>query len=108
MWVNLIEKNGFNTIDDDLNGYIDDVNGWDTAGNTGAAPDNDPCDTIGHGTHVAGIIGAVGNNAIGIAGVNWNVSIMAIKVFPDNQIATSDDFLIEGIIYAIVNGAVSY
>ncbi len=69
-----------NGIDDDGNGYIDDVHGWDFAHN-----DNDPSDTDGacggHGTHTAGTIGAVGNNGIGVAGVNWNVKIMPLKVF---------------------------
>jgi len=69
-----------NGIDDDGNGYIDDVHGWDFARN-----DNDPSDTEaacgGHGTHTAGTIGAVGNNGIGVTGVNWNVKIMPLKVF---------------------------
>jgi subtilisin family serine protease/subtilisin-like proprotein convertase family protein len=64
-----------NGIDDDGNGFVDDVNGWDFASN-----DNNPNDIEGHGTHVAGIIGAVGNNGIGIAGVNWNVSILPVRV----------------------------
>jgi len=73
MWTNPneIPNNG---IDDDGNGFIDDVLGWNFANNT-----NDPFDDYGHGTHVAGTIGAVGNNNIGVAGVNWNVKIMPIK-----------------------------
>jgi subtilisin family serine protease len=63
-----------NLIDDDGNGYIDDVYGVDTINH-----DSDPLDDAGHGTHVAGIIGAVGNNNRGVAGVNWAVRIMAIK-----------------------------
>ncbi len=69
-----------NGIDDDGNGYVDDVHGWDFARN-----DNDASDTEtlcgGHGTHTAGTIGAVGNNGIGVTGVNWNVQIMPLKVF---------------------------
>ena len=65
-----------NGIDDDNNGYTDDVHGIDSADN-----DSDPMDTEGHGTHVAGTIGARGNNGVGVAGVNWNVSIIACKVF---------------------------
>jgi hypothetical protein len=60
--------------DDDGNGYTDDCYGIDTFNK-----DANPIDTIGHGTHVAGTIGAVGNNGIGVTGVAWNVSIMALK-----------------------------
>jgi subtilisin family serine protease len=63
-----------NGVDDDGNGYTDDVFGIDTINH-----DSDPIDDAGHGTHVAGIIGAVGNNAKGVVGVNWTVRIMAIK-----------------------------
>ncbi len=73
MWVNPYEIPG-NGIDDDNNGYVDDVYGVDVVNG-----DGDPMDDNGHGTHVAGIIGAVGNNGTGIAGVNWNVKIMAVK-----------------------------
>ena len=76
MWVNPgeIPDNG---IDDDGNGYIDDVHG--------AAPgvafnSGDPMDLDGHGTHVAGTIGAVGNNDRGVVGVNWDVSLMAVNI----------------------------
>lgn len=79
-----------NGIDDDGNGFIDDIRGWDfgTAtfgpGGTGAfGGDNDPNDDAiggGHGTAVAGTIGAVGNNGFGITGVNWDVSILPIKI----------------------------
>ena len=55
-----------NGVDDDGNGYVDDFRGYDFV--TG---DNDPMDDHGHGTHVAGTIGAVGNNGIGVTGVNW-------------------------------------
>ncbi len=65
-----------NGLDDDGNGYVDDVYGIDTANN-----DSDPLDDFGHGTHVAGIIGAVGNNGVGGAGVNWTVRLMALKMF---------------------------
>lgn len=73
MWVNPGEIPG-NGIDDDGNGYIDDVRGWDFYNN-----DNDPMDDNGHGTHCSGTIGAVGNNGIGVVGVNWNVKIMGVK-----------------------------
>ena len=63
-----------NGVDDDGDGYVDDVYGVDTINH-----DSDPIDDAGHGSHVAGIIGAVGNNGKGVVGVNWAVSIMAIK-----------------------------
>lgn len=72
MWVNSGET--ANGIDDDGNGYIDDIYGINAITGSG-----DPMDTDGHGTHVSGIIGAVGNNGIGVAGVNWKVKIMALK-----------------------------
>ncbi len=61
-------------VDDDANGKIDDWRGWDFVNN-----DNNPFDDHSHGTHVAGTIGAVGNNALGVVGVNWNVKIAALK-----------------------------
>ena len=61
-------------LDNDGNGFVDDVYGWDFANN-----DADPMDDQGHGTHVAGTIGAVGNNGTGVAGVSWQVSIMGLK-----------------------------
>jgi len=63
-----------NGIDEDGNGYRDDLIGWDFANG-----DNDPYDDNGHGTHVSGTIGGVGGNNIGVAGVNWNVQMVALK-----------------------------
>jgi len=63
-----------NGIDDDGNGFIDDVHGWDFCNN-----DADPMDDNSHGTHVAGTIAAAGNNGTGVVGVNWSASIMALK-----------------------------
>ena len=74
MWKNLAELNGIPGVDDDGNGYIDDIYGIDTFNN-----DSDPMDDHDHGTHVSGTIGAVGNNSMGVAGINWNVRIMALK-----------------------------
>ncbi|HTK39038.1 MAG TPA: S8 family serine peptidase [Pyrinomonadaceae bacterium] len=65
-----------NGIDDDGNGFIDDYYGYDFFYN-----DPDPLDENGHGTHTAGTIGAAGNNSLGVTGVNWNVKIMAIKIY---------------------------
>ena len=66
-------------VDDDGNGYIDDVRGWDFANN-----DNDPIDDNGHGSHVAGTIGATGDNGSGVVGVNWNVKMMPLKFLGAN------------------------
>ena len=77
MWVNPGEIAG-NGIDDDNNGYVDDINGYDFV-----SGDADPMDFVGHGTHVGGTVGAVGNNGIGTVGVNWNVSMMAFKIVTD-------------------------
>jgi subtilisin family serine protease len=75
-----------NNTDNDGNGYKDDFIGWDFANN-----DNNPMDDNGHGTHCGGIIGARGNNGIGVTGVCWNVKIMALKFLgSDGGGATSD------------------
>jgi subtilisin family serine protease len=84
MWVNPGEIAG-NDIDDDGNSYTDDVHGWDFVNN-----DNDPTDDNGHGTHCAGTIGAVGNNGIGVAGVNWNVKLVAVKFLAGSGGGTTD------------------
>ena len=63
-----------NHIDDDGNGYIDDVHGWDFINE-----DNNPSDDNGHGTHVSGTIAAVGNNGVGVCGVSWSARILPIK-----------------------------
>ena len=61
-------------IDQDVNGFVDDLIGWDFVNN-----DNNPYDDNGHGSHTAGTIGAIGGNATGVAGVNWSVQIMPLK-----------------------------
>jgi subtilisin family serine protease len=73
IWVNPREIPG-NGIDDDGNGYVDDVYGWDWVNN-----DNDPMDDNGHGTHTVGTIAGVGNNGQGVVGVNWTSKVMALK-----------------------------
>lgn len=80
IWTNPYEIPG-NGIDDDGNGYIDDVNGWDFASNDNSVYDGKVGDntTDQHGTHVAGTIGAVGGNGLGVAGVSWEVSIISAK-----------------------------
>ena len=88
-----------NGIDDDANGFIDDVNGWDFAYN-----DNSPTDVSAHGSHVAGTIGAVGNNQYGIVGLAYQSRIMAVKGLGDNDSGFTTD-LANAIQYAIANGA---
>ncbi len=101
MWHNPGEISG-NGIDDDGNGYIDDVHGIDAITGSG-----DPADVCGHGTHVAGTIGAVGNNGLGVCGVAWRVQLMACKFLDPGGFgcsgSTSDG--IECINYAIDKGA---
>lgn len=104
LWENDGEIVG-NGIDDDGNGYIDDRYGWDFYGSaTGdTSEDNDPADDYGHGTHVAGIIGARTNNEIGIAGVCGNCQIMNVKAFHNGS--SYDSYVAQAIIYAVDNGA---
>lgn len=92
LWVNQSEIPN-NGIDDDGNGYIDDIYGYDVASDTNGANDGDPLDVHGHGTHVSGTIGASGNDGFGISGINWNVSIMTLKIFPPNAGASDSDIL---------------
>ncbi len=100
IWTNPLEIPD-NGLDDDGNGYVDDVHGWNFAQNS-----NNVADDYGHGTHVAGIAAARINNSIGVAGMAGHVTIMPVKVFPPppNVIGTYED-LILGIVYAADNGA---
>ncbi len=75
IWTNEAELNGQPGVDDDGNGYIDDIHGYDFHDG-----DGDPMDEYGHGTHVAGTIGAVGNNLQGVVGVNWQCKIVALRI----------------------------
>ena len=83
-----------NDIDDDNNGYIDDIHGYDFYND-----DGDPYDDDDHGTHVSGTIGGVGNNGIGIVGVNWDVTLLALKMFPKDDSGYTSD-AIEAVHYA--------
>ncbi len=98
VWTNPNEIAG-NGIDDDHDGYVDDVHGWDFANN-----DGDPMDDNNHGTHVAGTIGAVGNNAVGVVGVNWSVQIMALK-FLDASGSGYTSNAIGALDFAVAHGA---
>jgi subtilisin family serine protease len=83
VWTNPGETAG-NGIDDDGNGYIDDINGWDFFENNST-----PQDSGSHGTHTGGTIGAVGNNGIGVVGVNWRCKLMVLKFLGPNGGSTS-------------------
>lgn len=97
-----------NGIDDDANGFIDDVSGWDFVGdNNNPSPDFNKTWTEGglsHGTIVSGIIAAQGNNKEGIAGISWSSKIMPLKVLNDAGAGSMKD-VIRAVDYAIQNGA---
>jgi large repetitive protein len=97
VWTNPGEIAG-NGIDDDHNGYVDDIHGWDWVSN-----DNDPMDDHGHGTHTSGTVGALGNNGAGVAGVNWNVRIAGLK-FLNAQGSGSTSNAIKALQYAVDKG----
>lgn len=93
VWINPGEIPN-NRLDDDGNGYIDDIRGWDFVNN-----DNDPMDDEGHGSHVSGTIAAVGNNGIGTVGVSWSAKIMPLKFLDANGNGTTAG-AIEAVEYA--------
>jgi subtilisin family serine protease len=98
LWTNPGEIAG-NGVDDDSNGYMDDVRGWNIFGNNA-----DLSDTTGHGTQVAGVIAAATNNSTGIAGVCWNCRLMIVKVMQPGGIANYSD-IAAGMAYAAQKGA---
>ncbi len=98
MWINQDEIPG-DGLDNDGNGYVDDVYGYDFINR-----DGNPMDDQGHGTHVAGTIGAAGNNGTGVTGINWDVQIMALKFLGADGWGDGAD-AIEAIYYALANGA---
>ena len=90
IWVNPREVAG-NGIDDDANGFIDDINGWDFANRDNTVFDGAANPVIDeHGTHVSGTIGGVGGNGVGVAGVNWNVKIVSAKFLGTTGGTTTD------------------
>ena len=90
LWKNVAERDGLPNVDDDGNGFVDDIHGWDfvnrassagvVAGEDWRDPDNDPNDFAGHGTSMAGVIGAHTNNGIGVSGTAWNVRLMPLRI----------------------------
>ncbi len=98
MWVNQAEYNGTSGVDDDGNGYVDDIYGYDFDHG-----DGDPMDDHYHGTHCAGTIGAVGNNGIGVAGVCWDVKLMAVKFLDSGGRGSTSD-AIASVEYATLMG----
>ncbi|MBN2227588.1 MAG: S8 family serine peptidase [candidate division Zixibacteria bacterium] len=103
IWSNPAEISG-NGVDDDHNGYIDDVHGWDFCSTDEVydfGEDNDPTDEYGHGTHCAGIVAAVGDNNLGIAGVVDDCRIMPLKFSP----VMLSSLAARAIVYAADNGA---
>jgi len=98
LWTNPGETAG-NGLDDDNNGYIDDLHGWDFVN-----LDNDPADDNGHGTQTAGVAGAASNNGIGVAGVCWNCTLMPVKVMSAGGVANYSD-IAAGVLYAARKGA---
>lgn len=120
IFINQTEANGTDGVDDDGNGFVDDVRGWDFSGadtlnvfDPDFVGDNDPAiyksgAGFGHGTQVGGCAAASTNNGIGVAGVAYNSKLLFTKHFADNQKSTDRSYssdLYQGIIYAAENGA---
>lgn len=99
MWKNEVEAAGTAGVDDDNNGVVDDIYGYNAINDSG-----DPKDDQGHGSHCAGTIGARANNGIGVAGVNWSVRMMAIKFLDAGGSGSLAD-AIKAIDYATKMGA---
>jgi subtilisin family serine protease len=102
MWVNTGENcSGCRTdgVDNDGNGYVDDWRGWDFVNG-----DNNPADDHGHGTHVAGTIGAAGNNSVGVTGINWQVRLLPLKFLSSAGSGSTAD-AVSAVLYAADKGA---
>ena len=99
IWANPGEPSCATVNDNDRDGYVADCRGWNFVNDN-----NNPMDDDGHGTHVSGTIGAVGNNSLGIAGIMWKVKIMPLKILDNAGIGTVSDE-VAAIEYAITKGA---
>ena len=104
LWTNQAELNGTPGVDDDGDGIIDDIYGARWTDGTGLPTSGDPMDGHSHGTHVSGTIGAVGNNAVGVVGVNHTVRLMALK-FLDNSGSGWTADAVAALQYAVDKGA---
>jgi subtilisin family serine protease len=121
LWVNAAEAGGVPGLDDDGNGYVDDISGWDFVdlsadslvqpGEDWRDEDSDPNDYAGHGTAVAGVIGAIGDNGIGATGAGWGVRVMPLRVGWSGALAASGEvdlsYAARAIVYAAVAGCVA-
>lgn len=94
VWTNTLEL--ANGLDDDQDGFVDDIRGWNYVNNTG-----DVTDDHSHGTHVSGTIGAVGSNGVGVVGVNWHVQIMPLKFMDASGNGSTSD-AIEALQYVLL------
>lgn len=98
VWVNETEMNGSPDVDDDGNGYVDDIYGWNTFANN-----NNVQDALGHGTRVAGILGARGMNGLGIAGICWDVKLMPLRAFEGTT--TTTELIVDAFDYILSSNA---
>lgn len=106
-WTGVPVDKSSNNCDDDGNGYIDDWRGWDFyngTNNSMAGQDDVNGDAVAHGTETAGLVGAAGNNGIGIATLDWNTKVMPLKVLSDAGPGYTSD-IVAAIYYAVDNGA---
>ncbi|MHC4620635.1 MAG: S8 family serine peptidase, partial [Planctomycetota bacterium] len=103
IWFNKVELNGDPNVDDDNNGYVDDIYGYDFC-TFAQYRDSDPNDDHGHGTHCAGIIAADGNNGLDTSGINWDANVMALKFLSKWGYGWNEDAQ-EAIEYAVDMGA---
>lgn len=102
IWTNVDEVCG-NSVDDDHNGYVDDCHGWDIGGNDNN-PRPDSTTTVGqHGTHIAGILGAIGDNSLGVVGMAPNALVMPIKISAGETLSVASAYT--AVRYAVDNGA---